>query len=445
VGETAISVRRRPVVAILPSGDELVPLGRVPAAGEIVETNSLMLAAMVEEAGGVATRLPIVPDDPDLLVAALELALGAADLVLLVAGSAKGRGDHAISVIGRIGKVVVQGVAIRPGHPVVLGLSGSTPVIGVPGYPVSAALAFELFGVRLLGELGAPGVGRRTVQAVAGVDIPSHEPSEEWIRVRVGRIGQALVAVPTRRGAGMLSSLARADGLVRVAVGAAHVVEGDEVEVEILGSPAEIERTLLVTGSTEPLLDALSGHHPLVADANGSANGAAALSSGRCHLALVEVEDVPPGSVVVATWERPLGLLVAPGNPLAIAGPPGMFEEATRVANRQRGSSARRFLDALLAAHAIDPARARGYAREARSHSAAAAAVAAGSADYAVAVRSAGARYGLDFVPLETRQIALVAAAGVADDRLAGLRSLLASSAWRATVEELGYAASAPS
>ncbi len=439
VGETAIAVRRRPVVAILPSGDELVPLGFDPGPGEVVETNSLMLAAMVEGAGGVAVRLPIVPDDPDVLAGTLERAAADADLVLLVAGSAKGRGDHAVSVIDRIGRVVVQGVAIRPGHPVVLGLTGSTPVIGVPGYPVSAALAFELFGVRLLGELAAPGVGRRIVQAVIGVDIPSHAASEEWIRVRVGRIGARLVAVPTRRGAGMLSSLARADGLVRIAVGADHAAAGEEVDVELFASPAELERTLLATGSTEPLLDALAGRHPLVADADGSANGAASLTSGRCHLALLEVEDVPPASVVIGVWERPIGLIVAPGNPLAIDGPAGMFEGTTRLVNRQRGSSSRRFLDVLLAEHALDPACVRGYAREARSHAAAAAAVASGLADYAVGVRSACIRHGLGFVPLETRPIALVA--GADDDRLEGIRSLLASDAWRATIEELGYAA----
>ena len=359
---------------------------------EIIETNSLMLAAMVEEAGGVAVRRPIVPDDPELLTTALAEAAAEADLVLLVAGSAKGRGDHAVAVIAEAGEVVVQGVSIRPGHPVVLGLTGSTPVIGVPGYPVSAALAFELFGVRLVAALGDRQLTPRPrVQAVAPLEIPSTTGSEEWVRVRVGRVGGDLVAIPLRRGAGVLSSLARADGLVRVALGTGRVDSGEQVEVELLRPLDGIEATLLVTGSTDPLLDELApqlcrdsplGEGPrLSLDTDGSANGAAALAAGRCHLALVEASDVPAGAITLARWERTLGLILAPGNPLEIDGVDALARPGIRIANRQPGSSSRRFLDERLAELAVDPRGLIGYEREARSHAAAAASVAAGTTD----------------------------------------------------------------
>jgi putative molybdopterin biosynthesis protein len=450
VGETSVSVTRRPVVAILPSGDELVPLGAEPGADGIIETNSLLLAAMVEEAGGVAVRLPIVADEPALLEAGLEQAAADADLVLLVAGSAKGRGDHAVIVISSAGEVVVQGVAIRPGHPVVLGLAGATPVIGVPGYPVSAALAFELFGVRLLATLGDRQLGRRPrVQALAMLEMPSSSSSEEWVRARIGLVDGNLVAIPLRRGAGVLSSLARADGLVRVPQGTARVGPGEHVEVELLRPLDAIEATLLVTGSTDPLLDDLA---PLVCqglresgprlsvDTDGSANGAAALAAGRCHLALVEERDIPTGAITLARWERTLGLMLAPGNPLEIDGIDELGRPGIRVTNRQPGSSSRRLLDDALIEHALDPRALTGYRREARSHAAAAAAVAAGTTDCAVGVLAATFRHTLDFVGLATQKLALVAAPDLAGDgRISILGKRLAAEQCRDEAERRGY------
>lgn len=440
-GEATISVRRQPTVTILPSGDELVPLGDDLGPGKIFETNSLMLGAMIEQAGGVAVRAPIVPDDPNLLTAALEHAAAAADLVLLLAGSAKGTDDHTVAVIERVGQVVVQGVAVKPGHPVVLGLVGSTPVIGVPGYPVSAALAFELFAAPLLTALGGgPTPERPRARATARAGIRSTPRSDEWVRVRAGRIGADLVALPLRRGAGVLSSLARADGLVLVPAGSSGVAEGDDVEVELLRPLDAIETSLLVAGSTDPLLDHLAARHDLRADPDGSANGAASLIAGRCHLALVVSDDMPAGAITLGVWERQLGLMVAPGDPLGIGDADALGRPGVRFANRQRGSSSRMLLDALLAARSIDPAVVSGYRREARSHAAAAAAVAAGVADCALGVLSACNGQSLDFVPLATQTLVLAAAAGLEnDDRIARLRALLRSDECRDEIEVLGY------
>jgi putative molybdopterin biosynthesis protein len=440
-GEATIAVLRRPVVAIVPSGDELVEPGRDPRAGEIVETNSLMLGAMVEQSGCVARRGPIVPDDPELLTAALEQAAADADLVLLVAGSAKGAGDHAAEVIERSGRVVVRGVAVRPGHPVVLGLTGSTPMIGVPGYPVSAAIAFELFAAPLLAALaGGRATRRPRARATARLEIRSTARSDEWVRVRLGRIGRDLVALPLRRGAGVLSSLAHADGLACIPLGTGGVAEGDEIEVELLRPLEAIERTLLVAGSTDPSLDRLAASTDLHADADGSENGAAALAAGRCHAALLVAEDVPAGAVSLGAWERQLGLIVAPGNPLGVEGTDALGRPDVRIANRPPGSSSRRLLDDLLAEASIDPGSVRGYAREARSHAAAAAAVAAGLADCAVAAGAAAASRSLGFVPLVTQRLTLAADRSLEhDDRVVSLRAFLDSPSWHHTLEALGY------
>ena len=427
VGETTVSVRRQPHVVIVPSGDELVALGAELGDGQIVDTNSLMLAAMVEEAGGVATRGPIVPDDPVALAEALAAAAAEGDLVLLLSGSAGGAGDHAVSVMQQLGHVVAQGVAIKPGHPVVLAHCGPVPVIGVPGYPVSAALAFELLGVPLLAELGGRLVAPRPwVRATASVELRSTPASDEWVRLRLARLGTGLVATPLRRGAGVLSSLARADGLTCVPIGSALVAEGEEIEVELLRPLGEVERSLVVSGSTDPLVDELAARFDLLADCNGSGNGAASLAAGRCHLALVAPEDVPPAAAVISTWERTLGLVVAPGDPLAIGGVEGLRRREVRLVNRQQGSAARRLLDELLAARSIDPAAVTGYHREARSHAAAAAAVAAGVADCAVGCEAAARIHGLGFVPLRTQELALVVADGLdLDGRIARLLEAL--------------------
>ena len=440
-GLATVSVRRRPLVAIIPSGDELVPVGTELGPGEIFETNSLMLGAMVEQAGARAVCERIVPDDPAQLAEALTQAAASADLVLLLSGSAKGTADHTVGVIERLGQVIVQGVAVRPGHPVVLGVVGSTPVIGVPGYPVSAALAFELFAAPLLATLeGEDPPDRPRVRATTRAEIGSTPRSDEWVRVRIGRIDGRLVALPLRRGAAVLTSLARADGLVCVPSGSSGIEAGCEVEVELLRPLDVIEAALLVTGSTDPLLDHLAVDDGLSVDANGSANGAASLAAGTCHLALVASDDIPNGAIVLGAWERRLGLVVAAHNPLGINGIEALGRHEVRFVNRQQGSSSRALLDALLVERSVDPAAVVGYGREARSHAAAAVAVTAGAADCALGVSSACHGQPLEFVPLTTQTLALVAASNLeTDGRVAGLRARLRSSQLRDQLDALGY------
>ena len=149
-GHTALTVRRAPHVVIIPTGDEVRPLGHDPAPGELVDTNSLMLAAQAREIGCTVESLPVLPDDAAQIGAAVADAARRADLVIVIAGSSAGRDDYTAEVIGRVGTLLVHGVAVRPGHPVVLGRVGGTAVLGAPGYPVSAALTFEIFAVPLL-------------------------------------------------------------------------------------------------------------------------------------------------------------------------------------------------------------------------------------------------------------------------------------------------------
>ncbi len=236
-GHESLTVHQAPRVAIVPTGDEIRPIGSDLQPGDILDTNSLMLAAQARELGCRTRVLDVVPDDPELLLEALRDAAASADLVVFIAGSSAGRGDHTAEVVAAAGALAVHGVAVRPGHPVVLGVVGRTPVLGAPGYPVSAALTFEIFAAPVLARLQNSEPPRRpVVEARLATDLHSTETSEDWIRVRLDRDGEDLVAVPLTRRAGVLSSLVRADGLVVLPAGLASPAAGDRVQVRLLRS-----------------------------------------------------------------------------------------------------------------------------------------------------------------------------------------------------------------
>lgn len=230
-GHRSLPVRRRPRVVVVPTGDEVVPPGSTPRPGQVLDSNSVMLVAQAVEAGAHARSVEVVPDDPQLLAAAVRAAVAAADLVVVGAGSSAGRDDHTAAVLRGLGTVVVHGVSIRPGHPVVLAVVDGTPVLGSPGYPVSAALVFDLLAAPLLAALLGSTVPRRpTVTVPLAQDIASPAAVEEWLRVRLVKGA----AVPVRAGAGGLASLAHADGLLLVPAGSTGAAAGDLVEVALL-------------------------------------------------------------------------------------------------------------------------------------------------------------------------------------------------------------------
>jgi len=461
-GATQVLVRRAPVVAVLPTGDELRPVGAATGPGELLDTNSLMLAGQAREAGCDGVRLPIVADDPDAIAAAVLAAAERSDLVIIVAGSSAGRDDHTAAVVARLGVLAVHGVAVRPGHPVVLGVVGTTPVLGAPGYPVSAALTFDIFAAPLLAALEGAAVRERArARARVARKLASGLGSDDWVRVRLGRVGGALVATPLSRGAGVLTSLVRADGLLVVPAALEGHHAGAEVDVELLRGVAEIAHTIVVTGSHDLVLDlaasALRAADPAVtlASANvGSLGGLVALRDGLCHLAGSHLLDPATGAytlpyvdrvlegrdiAVIRLVHRDQGLIVAPGNPRALGGIDDLPRSGLRYVNRQRGAGTRVLLDHELQRRAIPPEAVGGYAREEHTHLAVAAAVAAGRADCGLGVLAAARAFGLGFVPVAREPYDLVLAAETLDDPvLAPLLALLGSVPFRAEVEALG-------
>jgi putative molybdopterin biosynthesis protein len=464
-GVTELVVHRRPVVAVLPTGDEIRPLGSEPGTGEILDTNSLMLAGQAGEHGCEVLSLPIEPDDPERIAAAVLAATERADLVVIIAGASAGRGDHTASVVDQVGTLAVHGVAVRPGHPVVLGTVGATPVLGAPGYPVSAALAFDIFAAPLLAALqGTTTVTRPTVRARLARELTSPLELDDWVRVRLGRIGGHIVATPLSRGAGVLTSLVRADGLVIVPAGLGGHHAGTDVEVQLLRGLVDIERTIVAIGSHDLALDltaaALRSIDPSVTLASsnvGSLDGLVALRDGLCHLAGSHILDPETGEytlpylrrmlgddagtevAVIRLAHRALGLLVAAGNPLELTGIEDLSRPRLRYVNRQRGAGTRVLLDHELRRRGMVPGDIAGYQREAHTHVAVAAAVAAGRADAGLGILAAARPFGLDFVPVTQEPYDLVVTREACDSALlAPLWALLADQKFRASIEALG-------
>jgi putative molybdopterin biosynthesis protein len=463
-GAKQLSVRKRPLVLILPTGDEIVPIGTEPGTGEILDTNSLMLAAQAREAGCEARILPIEPDSPQGIAAAVTAAAAGCDLLIVIAGSSAGRDDYTARVVSATGTLAVHGVAVRPGHPVVLGVVGQTPVLGAPGYPVSAALTFDIFAVPMLAGLsGAPPRRRPVTAAKLARKLASPLGMDDWVRVRLGAVGGDLVATPLPRGAGVLTSLVRADGLLVVPAGVEGHHAGSTVSVELLRGLDEIARTIVAIGSHDLVLDlaasALRADDPLITLASsnvGSLGGLVALRDGLCHIAGSHLLDLASGEytlpyvdrvfgssapdvAVVRLVHREQGLMVAPGNPLRLGGIEDLTRPGVRYVNRQRGAGTRVLLDHRLAEQGIPPDAISGYAREEPTHLAVAAAIAAGRGDAGLGITAAARAFGLDLVPVTWEPYDLVVTPGaLGSPLLKPLWALLHSDRFQAAVTGLG-------
>jgi putative molybdopterin biosynthesis protein len=434
-GHGTVSVRRRPRVAVIPTGTELVTVEQAAQeglkSGDIIEYNSLVLASQVRQWGGMPTRYPIVVDDYQRIKETIREAAATHNLVLVNAGSSAGSEDFTASIVEELGTLLVHGVAVRPGHPVVLGTvtDRHTPIIGVPGYPVSCALTGEIFVEPLLSHwLGVPPREKPKLQATISRKLLSPMGEDEWVRVTVGRVGKRTIAAPLSRGSGVITSLVRADGIVRIPRFSEGVDTGQEVTVELYRDPAEIDRTIVHIGSHDLCLDVLSQY---LADAGrrfssanaGSLGGLTALRRGDAHLAgshlldpatgeynLSYVKQYLPGMpVVLMTFmHREQGLIVAPGNPKGIQGLADLVRDDLRYVNRQRGAGTRLLLDYSLNRMGIEPGKVKGYRREEYTHLAVAVAVQSGAADCGLGIAAAAHALKLDFIPFGKERYDLV-------------------------------------
>ena len=504
-GHAAVRVYRRPRVAVIPTGSELVPVeAGEPEPGRIIEYNSLVLAAQVETWGGEATRWPIVPDNFDAIRAAVAEAAATHDLVLLNAGSSAGTEDYTAHVVESLGRLLVHGVAVRPGHPVILGVTSGergatseereareerretssetnrehskgsdlvtrhsspvTPIIGVPGYPVSAALTGEIFVEPLLARWqGQPSRRPPTLAGTLTRKVTSPTGDDDFVRVVVGQVGDRLTVTPISRGAGVITSLVRADGIMRIPRFSEGEDAGAAVTVHLYRDPRDIARAIVAIGSHDLTIDLLAQfvaerHEGLrLSSANvGSLGGLVALRRGEAHLAgthlldpqtgvynLSYVRRYLPGQEValVTLVGREQGWIVPPGNPKGLSSWADAARPDVRLVNRQRGAGTRVLLDYELGRLGIAPERVRGYEQEEYTHLGVAAAVASGTADAGLGIQAAARALRLDFVPLAHEPYELAIPRPFYEgELLRPLLDLLHDDAFRAAVAALpGY------
>ncbi len=466
-GVTRVWVRQRPRVAIIPTGDELVIAGTDLKPGDLVEFNSCVLSAFIAEWGGEALPGTILEDRFEAIESAVRDALESADIVLVNAGSSAGREDHTAAVVEKLGELLVHGVAIFPGKPTILGVceSGSglrKPVLGIPGYPVSAVLALQEFVRPLIARMSGtvPGEEER-IKAFMGRKSASRLGMEEFLRVKLGQVGERMVCLPAKRGASVISSLVEADGVVRVPAHSEGVETGEEVTVELLRPLSDIQGNLLMAGSHDNALDLLAGelkvrHHDarLSTSAVGSLAGLISVRDGEAHIASSHLLDPQTGEynwhyierylkgrevVVVNFVQREQGILTPKGNPKGVTGISDLSRNDIHIVNRQSGAGTRVLLDHLMEREGLSPADVRGYERVETTHMAVAMAVAAGRADGGLGIFAAARILNLDFIPLERERFDFIVPAEYwVTPAIQKVMDILNDRAFRDAVEELG-------
>lgn len=420
-GVTEISVYAQPRVGIIPTGTEIIEPYDDPQEGDIIESNSRMFEAMVREQGGIPCRYDIVPDEYETIKESVLKALDDNDIVIVNAGSSAGTEDYTVHILREIGEVFVHGVAMKPGKPVILAKAYGKPVIGIPGYPVSAYLAVENFVYPVIRRFtGLSESGERNIEAVLSRRLVSSLKHREYVRVRVGRVGDRYVCAPLARGAGAAMSMVRADGFCVIPQETEGYEAGETVAVTLFCSPEEIDRTVVCIGSHDMLLDVISDMMSgesegvrLSSTHIGSLGGLMALKRGEAHITPTHLLDEETGiynesyirslfpgeeMVLVKGVGRIQGIMVAPGNPLGIKSVEDLVR--ARYVNRQRGAGTRVLFDYKLKQAGISPEEIDGYDAEAATHMAVAAQIAGGEADCGMGVYSAAHAMGLDFIPV---------------------------------------------
>ena len=420
-GVMSVNVKKRPVIGIIPTGDEIVQPKENPEKGEIIEFNSTIFSSMLKEWNAESIVYDIVKDKKELIYQAVMKACEECDAVLILAGSSAGRDDYTSTIISQLGDVIIHGIAAKPGKPAVLGIIGDTPVVGLPGYPVSAIVVMEEFVKELVNiYYNQSRKIDETVTAVLSKRVVSSLKYKEFVRVSLGRIGNKFFAVPLPRGAGVITSFTKASGILEIPQNCEGIEEGEAVNIRLLKRIDEIENALIITGSHDPLIDEIADTlnrnncgFSVISSHVGSTGALNAVKNSYAHLGAIHLLDgesgiyneayvkkyFPNGGAVIKKGVgRVQGLMVKKGNPCGIK----EFADIKNhtYVNRQRGAGTRVLCDYLLKKNGINPNEIKGYRNEEFTHTAVAALIAAGNADAGMGIYSAAKMYGLDFIPI---------------------------------------------
>ena len=416
-GNIEVKVRKKPSVGIIPTGTEIIAPNEKPEEGDIIDSNSGMFAAEIESYGGLPKRYDIVEDDYEKIKGKILEALDENDIVVTNAGSSAGTEDYTVHILREIGEVVVHGVAMKPGKPVILAIVKGKPVIGLPGYPVSAYLALENFLAPILEKMtGSEKKEGQIIEAYISKRIVSSLKHREYVRVKVGKVGDKYVCAPLARGASAAMSLVRADGFLVIPQNSEGFEAGEKVQVELYKDLGEIENTLVSIGSHDMLMDLVNDMMAQKFGFNlssthvGSMGGLMALSRGETIIAPTHLLDEETGVYnisylnklfnndvcLIKGVERIQGIMVKPGNPLGVKSVSDLTKG--RFVNRQRGAGTRVLLDYKLKEAGISPDEIKGYDKEVATHMAVAASVKGDEIDFGMGIKPAADAMGLDFI-----------------------------------------------
>ncbi len=413
-GVEFVNVFRKPVVAIIPTGDEIIEKVADVADGKILDSNSRVFDALARGYGCDTIRYAPVADRRETITAAIQEALGKADIILVNAGTSAGTEDHTVHILEELGTVHVHGVALKPGKPTILAEINGKPVVGIPGYPVSAYIVFETFVKPIIERFTKRHTPEpQEITANLSGRVVSSLKHKEIVRVNLGYIDSRFVATPLARGAGVTMSLVRADGFLEIPRNVEGHDIGESVTVKLLKPKQDIMRRLVSIGSHDMVMDILADILPLSSAHSGSMGGIMALRNRQTHIAPIHLLNEETGEynisyakryfagkkmALVKGLRRLQGIIVEKGNPLAIKSLNDISERGLTYVNRQRGAGTRLLLDYLLKQNGINPERIIGYTHEENTHTAVAANIKSHNADAGMGVYSAAQAMGLDFI-----------------------------------------------
>ena len=419
-GIPEVTVYEKIRVGIMPTGTEIIEVGNALEKGKIYDSNSWTFKAICEELGAVGQRISPVADEYEVLKETVNKLLIDNHMVLINAGSSAGSKDYTAQLVREMGQVFFHGLSIKPGKPTVLGLIQGKPVIGIPGYPGSAFLVFEeIVGpiIRKLQRISE--VEPVYKEAILSRNLISSLKYREYIRVQLGRVEDRIIATPLNRGAGMTTTLVKADGILVIPKNSEGLEAGEKVQVALTKDLSVIDRTLVSIGSQDMIMDfmgSLMEEGPegvyLSSAHVGSMGGIMAMKRGEAHIAPIHLLDEETGEynqsyidrylgenfVLIKGIKREQGLMVPLGNPKGIKTIKDVVNQGLKYVNRQRGSGTRILTDYMMKKEGISQQDLIGYDLEMTNHMSVAAAVEAGTADAGMGAYSAAKAMGLDFI-----------------------------------------------
>lgn len=454
-GISTLKVFKNPLVSIIPTGNEITENIDDIEKGKIIDTNSRVFENLVIKYGGIPNRYSPQEDDYESLKKTIYEASKNSDLVVVNAGTSAGSKDYMVKVIREIGEVVVHGIALKPGKPTILGLVNNKPVVGIPGYPVSAYIVFEEIAKRIMLKFsGLEKEEEDTYSAILSKRLVSSLKHKEVVRVNLGYVENKLVATPLTRGAGVTMSLVKADGLIEIPRNTEGIEVGSNVKVKLLKSMNKIKNSLVSIGSHDIVMDIIANKMNLSSGHVGSMGGVMAIKRNEAHIAPIHLLDANNGEynisyvkkyfkdeemALIKGVKRLQGFIVQKGNPKNIKSFKDLQRKDVCYINRQRGAGTRLLLDYNLGELNIDTNDIIGYEREMNTHMAVAVTVKSESADTGLGVMSVAKAMDLDFIPVGYESYDfLVRRSNLEDEKIKNFINILKSEDFKNQVEKLG-------